>query len=397
MAPVRGVTTDIAWIRLWFGLVDGALLTATAGMVWRVIGPRIALGYFLFVGLLPDAAAQSFGIWGEPIGAKLLLIVLLGVVVLARRNEPFGRRQYLFAAGLGAVLGLSIYFRPPLLLQVGTAVVTLVVVGLGRTRRPPARHVLGAAAALTLAALAVLAPWSIVASHQNGGFVLTTLSVDANAIHAFADPDDLRELAGGVGFGDIERAARARMVERDQSYADALRGIRSELLSEVAFGDYWDRADAEVELYYDEDRAFLEQYQVELTIGAARPARAVIEAQIDLLQLIDTIMWLPLALGAIYAMVRPFPLTARYGVPAIVTKVALGALMIQPWVSNAKFRHLGVAIPAMVLFVLIALAQSKVRAVDERRDYSPWAIWASRGIQLIAAAMTVVTVVVYLD
>ena len=397
MAPVRYFTTDIAWIRLWFGMIDGALLVATAALVRRVIGPRVALAFFLFVGFFPDTAAQSFGIWGEPIGAKLLLIVLLGVVVLARRHEPFGRRQYAAALALGVVLGVAIYFRPPLLLQVGTAVVALVVIGMGRVRRPPVRQFAGAAVLFTIGALGALAPWSIAASEQNGGFVLTTLSVDANAIHVFANPDDLRELAGGVGFGDIERAAQARMEERGQSYAHALRSMRSELLGEVSFADYWRRADAEVELYFDEDRSFLEQYQVELTRGAAVPARNLIDGQIDVLQFVDSVMWIPVVLGALYAMVRPFPLTARFGVPAIVTKVALAALMIQPWVSNAKFRHLGVAIPGMVLFALVALADSRIPHADERQRYARWAIWASRGIQAIAAAMTLVTVVVYLN
>ncbi len=397
MAPVRNFTTDIAWIRLWFGLIDGSLLVVTAGLVWRIIGPRIALAFFLFVGFFPDTAAQSFGIWGEPIGAKLLLIVLLGVVVLARRNEPFSRRHYGAALGLGVILGLSIYFRPPLLLQVGTAVVALVVVGMGRVRRPALRQLAAAAVLLTVGALGTLAPWSVVASDQNGGFVLTTLSVDANAIHVFANPDDLRELAGGVGFGDIERAARARMVERDQSYADALRSIRSELLGEVSLADYWRRADAEVELYFDEDRSFLEQYQVELTKGAAVPARNLIEGQIDVLRFVDSVMWVPLVLAALYAMVRPFPLTARFGVPAIVAKVSLAALLIQPWVSNAKFRHLGVAIPAMALFALIAVADSRIRHADERREHAAWAILASRAIQALAAVMAIVTAVVYLN
>lgn len=397
MAPIRAFTVNLAFIRLWFGLVDGVLLLIASGLVWRVIGPRIALAFFCFIGFLPDAAAQSFGIWGEPIGAKLLVIVLMGVVVLARRDEPFGRRQYLFAAGLGALLGSSVYFRPPLLLQIGTVVVAIVVIGIGRRRRPSAQSLAGVAALITVGAVAVVAPWSIAASRQNGGFVLTTLSVDANAIHVFANPEDLAELAGGRGFGDIERAARARMVERDQSYADALRSIRSELLGRVGFADYWARADAEVELYFDEDRTFLEQYQAELTAGAPRRARAVIDSQIDLLETVNSIMWFPLALVAIYAMLRPFPLTARFGVPAVVAKVTLAALMIQPWVSNAKFRHLGVALPAMALFALIAVADSRIGHADESDHFSPWAVWFSRGIQTIAAAVTIVTVVVYLN
>ena len=51
----------------------------------------------------------------------------------------------------------------------------------------------------------------------------------------------------------------------------------------------------------------------------------------------------------------------------------------------------------MVLFGLVALAESRLPAADERREYAPWSIWASRGIQFIAAAMTAITVVVTLD
>ena len=100
---------------------------------------------------------------------------------------------------------------------------------------------------------------------------------------------------------------------------------------------------------------------------------------------------------------------ASFRFTAITAKIAISALTVQPWVSNAKFRHLGAIIPTMVLFSLLALAYaarnlhtvlpSEAVAAEERSreadGWSAWARWSSSGVQAIAALMTAAAVLVY--
>ena len=117
VAPVRAFTRGIAEARLWFGIVDLVLLFAATAVVARAFGRRVGLAFLTIVGLFPDTAAQSFGIWGEPIAAKLLVVVLVGATLVAPGRTPPGR-AIAAAVGLGAILGAAIYFRPPLILHI---------------------------------------------------------------------------------------------------------------------------------------------------------------------------------------------------------------------------------------------------------------------------------------
>ena len=96
-------------------------------------------------------------------------------------------------------------------------------------------------------------------------------------------------------------------------------------------------------------------------------------------------------------MVRAFPLTAHRGFLALTGKTALGALFLQPWVSNAKFRHLGLALPLMVLLVLLGLDATRREHVDPATVRRTWLVRLAGVAQTIGAILTIGTVIVYLD
>ena len=397
-APIRWLTRDLAIVRLWFGAVDLGLLLFASWAVVRAFGRKIGLGFLLVVGLFPDSAAQSFGIWGEPIAAKLLILALVGALWLIGSSGRSRGRVSAMVLAVGGLLGVGVYFRPPLVLEIAVIGTAIAVLGLARTevgsRRSQVRSVATALGVVAVAA-AIVAPWSIAASDQNGGLVLTTLSVDANAIHVFSNPEDLRAAAGGVGFGDIERLARDRMESEDVSYASALRSIRSEQLDLVSLGDYFDRADKEVELYLDGKLTFLEQYR-DLRDQATSSRLALVPH--DLLLGLNALVWYPLAWLTAYVMIRSFPLAAHRAFPAFLGKVTLGALFLQPWVSNAKFRHLGLAIPLMVLLVLVAIhAIATEGRADAPTPTRPWMVSLASIAQVTGAVLTIGTMIVYLN
>ena len=106
-------------------------------------------------------------------------------------------------------------------------------------------------------------------------------------------------------------------------------------------------------------------------------------------------MWYPLALVALYALIRPFALSTSHGLLPIIAKVAVPAAIVQPWVSNAKFRHLGAIIPLLVLVALLALAHGG-RVDDDEGAYRPWAMRFGQLLGVGCALSVLVTVLVFL-
>ena len=233
------------------------------------------------------------------------------------------------------------------------------------------------------------------AQAASGGFVLTTNTVNVNLIHAFADPEDVEAFAGGTTFAEIESALRARMDQTGESYVEVLSNVRRELLANVSLREYLERADREVETFLDPDETFLERYELILADGSAERPRAMINSQFRLLKLLHQLMWWPLVGATLHALFRRFPLTDHAGFLAVTGKVALAAALVQPWVSNAKFRHLGAIVPMMVLLSLLALLRRP--EADPATVYRRWARWSATEIQVVAAAIVLVSTIAYLS
>ncbi|MGI9605517.1 MAG: hypothetical protein ACR2P0_05200 [Acidimicrobiales bacterium] len=390
VTPIRWLTREIDMVRLWLGTVDLALLLVAGWLAARRFGAAIGLAFIAIVGIFPDAAAQSFAVWGEAIGSKLLVIMLLIVLgAVLDENATFG---HMALAGL--LLGIAVYFRPPLVLQLAAVAAMAMVAIHGRADRgrgTASAAIVGAGVFIAMG-LIVIAPWSVAASRENDALVLTTLSIDANAIHAFSNPSDLDAAAGGTGFRDIERYAQERQVSDDLGYADALRTIRREQLDLVSFDDYWQRADREVETFLDGSLTFLHQYRdLRADSGESTTAHTA-------LIVLHTVLWYVLILAVVWVMLRPFPVHADASslFVSFLGRGSLALLAIQPFVSNAKFRHLGLAIPLMVLLVLVA-AQLTAREPTDAPEMRRWSRVVIGVAQTLGVAGTVMMAVVYLN
>ena len=394
--PGRRWTGDLGLIRLWMGSFDVILLVVAALLIGRLFGRRIALLFFAYLGFWPDAATQSFSLWGESHGSKVLIIALCVLTLLVRDSASLTRAAVVRrAATVGWLLAWAIYLRPSMLLQLGTAVVAIVVLIAGRVDRPDWRRTAIIAATVPAFALLVISPWTIAVSQESGGFVLTTNTVNVNLIHAFADPEDVEAFAGGTTFAEIETALRARMERTGESYVEVLSNVRRELLADVSLREYLERADREVETFLDPDETFLVRYNLIVADGSAPGPRAMVDSQFQLLKLVHQLMWWPLVAATVHALFRRFPLTDHAGFLAVTGKVALAAAMVQPWVSNAKFRHLGAIVPVMVLLSLLALFRQP--SGDAEAVYRRWARWGGTEIQVIAAAIVLVSTIAYVS
>lgn len=411
-APVRAFTDNLGTIRLWMGLVDLAGLIAVARLASNLFGRRVGLGLLLIIGFFPDPAAQSFTLWGEAIGSKIFLLALLLVVVQVRdwSTSAAIRPVRLFAVGM--LLGFAVYLRPPLLFQLGTLLLLLGLAGFGRRGGSTSGSTVAAMVLLAVGTVVVVAPWSAAVSNKTGGFVPTTLSIDVNAIHAFSNPQDLEALAGGTGFGHIHTYASDLSETNGISYAAALRTTRADLLSNVSFADYWSRADREVETFLSEDESFLKSYRSARLNGGGGTTTWLERRFFDGLLVGNKMIWYPLALAVAYAFLRNVGLSNHSGLAAIGTKVALVVFAAQPFLSNAKFRHLGVAIPTMSLLALLTLSASPLSRwgpmsggdesgetgeISDATGYRRWALRVSGVAQLAAGLVGAVLSIVYLN
>ncbi|NNC79172.1 MAG: hypothetical protein HKN94_03370 [Acidimicrobiales bacterium] len=396
IVPLRRMTDNLELMRLWQGALDLILLAIVAVIIAKLFGRWIALGWFTFVGLMPDTAAASFSLWGEAHGSKVLMIALLGLTAVVRR-PTFGGREIAASALLGGCVAWAIYLRPPFLLEIGTLVVAMLLLTLGRRDRGRWVWPVVGAALVPLVAVAMILPWSKQVSDASGGFVFTTNTINVNFIHAFTDPSDLEAFTGGgVDFPDIERALRARMDRTGESYVEVLANVRSELMADVSIGDYLSDADREIGTYLDEDETFLRRYDLILTTDPEVSAKVRGESKYSWLLFVDNLFWYPLAWVVVLAMVRPLPLGVTQGFLPIIAKIAVPAAMIQPWLSNAKFRHLGAILPFLVLVALVYVWGRRDLSEQNNDEYEPWAAKFGWFVQAVAAVMTVATVAVYL-
>ncbi len=415
---------EIGNIRLMMGAIDFVLLCIVSVVIGRTFSRWIGVAFFAFIGFFPDAAFASFSMWGEAHGSKVLLLALLGVTMVVRTSRSVGPRIVLGSLGLGVLFAWAIYLRPPFLLQLGAALVTFVIVVLGRSTTsltsdapelhptvPPSRRSVAilAAVAVPVVAIALVLPWSRAISDRSGAFVLTTNTVDVNLIHAFSQPEELEALTGGVEFTDIHDYAVAEAIASDRGYAVVLTEMRNELLADITFEHWLSSADREITRFYNEDESFLLNYEVLVRNSTSPDAPDGVTGHFEWIRLINDVFWYPLGVLTVLGMFWRFPLWAAHGFPAITAKVAICALTVQPWVSNAKFRHLGAIMPTMALFALLVAAHasrdlaSVIPTADERRavrereaiHWSPWARWSSTGVQAIAALMTGLAVLVY--
>jgi 4-amino-4-deoxy-L-arabinose transferase-like glycosyltransferase len=145
-------------------LTTGTTALAIA-LAWIVVGPWAGLLAGAIVGTYPPLIGATGDQLSEPLGAFLLLAAFVALALALKRRRTW------WYAGAGALLGLTILTRTDLL------PVPFLIAGLGglialiRTRSW--RSVIQPAL-IAVAAVVVLAPWTIYASSKEGRFIPVT-------------------------------------------------------------------------------------------------------------------------------------------------------------------------------------------------------------------------------
>lgn len=348
VAPIFVVDPDasIAVVRAWLGLCSSLLFLTGVFAVRRSFGIRYAAFLLVFPGLVPMWLAFSYGAWGDLTAGLVVLVMVTLVVPILRRVRDGVPPTYKEGAALGALAIAIVYFRSSAaILSVGMClVVGLVVLLLLRGSRRV--HGFGSMVLAGAIFVAVLAPWSVLASKALDSRVLMTTSVSNVTANTFGDHDQLcfgpcdpnstiwftpvryaREVARATGAGEVEvqeqMSEYARRGVTSTSYSrDVLRNAGSYLFKPAAFAIH------------------------------LQPPNAGRNAQFWIVAGVTVLMYFPVLLLAILAMLAVFRTSFENRWSALVLKLGIGALLVQPFVHIAGGRYWTTAAP---LFALAAV------------------------------------------
>lgn len=391
--PARLFTDELAYARLWMGLVDLILLGIATALIASRFGRSIAVVFVTAVGLWPPAAVHSFTMWGESHGSLLLLIVILLVLEVGDRAGDW-TWLHLFGSALvvGVLGGWSVFLRPPFLLQLVMIAIVAIVGVAGIRRVAPGRVALFVGVVL-FAAVSVLAPWSVATSNKLGGRVLTTVTFDINLIEAFGDHEAVAEATGRGNFVDIERYLRAQMEITGDTYVETIKQARADFFS-PSTSSYLADSNREIEGYLDDESGFLELYSGQLAALKEQGSGVGPIRLFDTFAIVtDLGLWL-LTAAWLVSMMIPVRAHGRVDLAGFGLKIAIVASAIQPWISNAKFRHFGAIYPLVILLILLIGQQSIRQFATLETGETPrtWPWRTVRVFEVLAALFAAVTV-----
>jgi hypothetical protein len=362
MAPVFVAFPDAPdWLcRAYLGLVNLGVLLWAIRSVKRRLGPGYAALLVVFPALLPSWVLMTFTAYGDPVSGLVLVVLVAHVIDLLRKlraGEPPG---WMEAAQLGLLAIAVLYLRSsttPVLAALGAVALLAAVVLLKGAARWRALLQAGLAGVVFLV---LLAPWSLAASHSLGTRVLTTTTVPISLANTFGDRDQ-------VCFGECDpdsflwfRPLRyAREVARATGHSEV---EVSAQMSDYALRDLDTRSYAR-QAWWNIGSYFLIPSNFVRYIAPPEGRGLVGQVGERLVWTTSYLMYFPLLFLMLASLLTVQLRSLEAQVLDVITKLALGALFIQPFVHIAGSRYWTTAGP---LFTLAAAGYLRERQVRRR-------------------------------
>lgn len=348
IAPIYLLFPDAPlWlVRGYLGLVTLILFMIVVRSVSRRLGPGWACVLVALPGLIPSYVVFTYGAWGD-LCAGLVLVLLIVHLVEMYRGLREGKAPTLKE---GLVLGLlataELYLRSStsvLLAVLGVATLATAAVMLrGRVRL----RAVASAALAGVVFILLLAPWSYFASDALGGRVVTTTTVPTVMANTFGNRSD-------VCFGHCDpdstqwfrplRYAREVGRSTDTSEVEVLKQMSSYALRDLTPGHYLDQVVHNLGAYSLQPNNFtgyLAPPEGRGTFGeaGAQTANAVTWA-----------LYVPLVLVGLVSLLFRARRSLEARLLDVLTKLALGALLVQPFVHIAGGRYWTTAGPILAI------------------------------------------------
>lgn len=345
LTPLFVVDPDasVLVIRCYIGVLTTVLLLLATRSVRRTFGDLYAALLLVFPGLLPMWLLFSYGAWGDLVAGLLIVMLVAHLVTIFRQVRSGAAFSLWEGAWLGLVGIAVVYLRSSATLLVGGMFVVVLASVLALLRRRERRQAIAALAVAGSVFLALLAPWSITASHSLGGRVVTTTSVPAALANTFGDYDR-------ICFGDCDPGSTkwfsplryAREVARATDGNEV--AIQAQMSSYARVGvtphSYARDVLTNFRAYGGNPASYVDALMVPEDEGTVTFWFVVIVTDLVFFLVLLAVLW-----SLLLATRRSFDSQ----ILSIVLKLGLGSLFIQPFVHLSSGRYWPSAAPLFAL------------------------------------------------
>lgn len=359
LTPLFLVVPDAsqAVVHAYLGVFSTAAFLAVVQVTRRVLGDWYAAAVLVFPGLVPMWLIFSYCAWGD-LTAGILVLLFVNQLVVAWRGLRSGTPPTLRQSALLGLVAISIVYLRSSALVLSAGLLVVLAIGVLTLLRGRARLRGVASLAVTGAVfVAILAPWSIAVSQAMNGPVLTTTSVPTVLGNTFGDGTELcfgpcdpystiwfspmrygREVAEQAGIGEVEAL-----------------GMMSEYaMRDVTAQSYADDVLMNLGRYVGEPHRFskfIKSPGVEYHDGMEWGWR------------IGThLLWWPVLIMAVAGFLSAYRRPFEDQLLGLLTKLGIGALLIQPFVHISGPRYWTTAGPLFALSAAVWLARRGVRS-----------------------------------
>lgn len=372
-------------VRAYLGLVSTGVLLTAVFVVRHHLGRLPATAMLVFPGLVPMYAVFAFAAYGDQIAGLLIVVLICRSIELVRRvrgGDPIGWRQ---GVDIGLLCIGAVYFRSSAsVLVVGVCAVTAIVaLVLGR---PDLRlRVVGVFVAAGAAFVGLLLPWSAYASHELGGRILTTTSVPIVTANTFGNPDDI--CYGTCDPGSTQWFSPLRYSREVGRAADI---SEMQAAKEMSF--------------YARTEITPQSYSRDVLLNLSRYLRNPGGFAMMLMNAPAPVIWLVFGFTTWMVYAAFFVALLMLGVvvrrdaysqlQALLIKVAIAALMLQPFVHVGGSRYWTSLAPLLGLSAVVLWSRQRAPAPTDL-DAPPrrW-LTAAQMVQVTATALVALGIVV---
>ena len=359
LTPLFIVFPDASYeqIRGWLGLVSTVLLIAAALNVRRVLGPVYATAVVAFPGLIPVWVLFSYGAWGD-LMAGLVLVFLVTQLVVVFRGLAEGQAPTLWQGLKLGLTGIAVVYLRSSALVVVFALFAMLAVGLLFLLRNRARwRGVATIGAATATLVLLLLPWSMSVSAAMEQRVVTTTSVPTVLANTFGEREEVcfgRCDPGSMWFGPL-RYSREVARETGVSELEVQAEMSAYARQDVTPASYAGQVLYNLGLYFVQPQRFVE---------LLRPETLQDSWQETTLEISTMVLFFAALPAVLVAFLTSYRRPYADQVLNLILKLAVGALLTQPFVHICGSRYWTTAGPLWALMVVLAWQQWSPRDAE---------------------------------
>lgn len=177
--------------RVYLGVASLLVLLWAVGSVRKRLGTGYAALLVAFPALLPSWVLMSFTAYGDPLSGIVLLVLVAHVVDMLRRLRAGEPPAWKEAVQLGLLAITVLYLRSSTSIVLAILGGVTLVAALLLLKGAQRWRAVGAAAVAGAVCFGLLAPWSVAASESLDARVVTTTTVPISLANTFGDRDQL--------------------------------------------------------------------------------------------------------------------------------------------------------------------------------------------------------------